>query len=476
VVNDIDLDDVFMYIDRTSSKIGQQYLYYKLRNYKPDKQIRRLKKVFYTNPNLRQNIQIQFSGLNHRKAFELEKLFHTDFVKPKFARYYKILVFITLFILFFSILNKYFLLLLIPVFLINSVLHYKNKIYTSYFIDGIVQMLKAYKIAKEVIKQREIANVFDDDTFLKKIEELKRKSNFILLGEKLNHPTLIVFWLLFEIVKIVFNLEGLVFYSLMDHIEYNKLSIESLFVFIGKIDTAISIIGVERKNQTCSPDFVNEKRLHFVKMYHPLIENCIKNDLLLTEKSFLLTGSNMSGKTTFIRAVALNAILGKSLDFCFAEKFEIPDLKKVMTSIRVNDDLLENKSYYLQEVLKIKEIIKASEDKDNYYLFVLDEILKGTNTQERIAAAKAILSYIDSSHHIVLVSTHDIELVNLLKNRYELYHFNEHIVDNRLYFDYKIKKGAVATGNAIKILELYEFPSEIIKDALLVRKNFIEDK
>ena len=96
----------------------------------------------------------------------------------------------------------------------------------------------------------------------------------------------------------------------------------------------------------------------------------------------------------------------------------------------------------------------------------MDEIFKGTNTIERISGGKAILSYLNKEKHTVLVSTHDIELTELLvKDNYDLYHFSEKIEDNNLFFDHKIKPGKLKTRNAIKILDLYKYPSEIIKEA-----------
>jgi DNA mismatch repair ATPase MutS len=104
--------------------------------------------------------------------------------------------------------------------------------------------------------------------------------------------------------------------------------------------------------------------------------------------------------------------------------------------------------------------------------FVLDEIFKGTNTIERISGGKAILSYLNNSNHIVLVSTHDIELTDLLaQNNYDLYHFSEHIEQEELQFDHLLKKGKLQTRNAIRILELYDYPSEIIFDARTTEKN-----
>ena len=126
---------------------------------------------------------------------------------------------------------------------------------------------------------------------------------------------------------------------------------------------------------------------------------------------------------------------------------------------------MENKSYYFEEVLTIKELINRIEQEENC-LFMIDELFKGTNTIERVAGAKAVLSYLNKNKNIVYASTHDIELAELLKNEFDLYHFTETIENDKLIFDYKLKPGKLTTRNAIKILELNGYPNEIIKEAI----------
>ncbi len=104
-------------------------------------------------------------------------------------------------------------------------------------------------------------------------------------------------------------------------------------------------------------------------------------------------------------------------------------------------------------------------------LFILDEVFKGTNTIERIASAKAILSYLNRKENIVVVSTHDIELADMLDNEYDLYHFTETVEKNELHFDHSIKAGQLRTRNAIKILELSNYPADIIREARQITTN-----
>ena len=244
-----------------------------------------------------------------------------------------------------------------------------------------------------------------------------------------------------------------------------------MFLFIGEIDAAISTASLKSsKNQICTPKFTKNKQIVSKDIYHPLIINCIPNDLNLMDNSMLLTGSNMSGKTTFIKTVAINSILAQTLNICFAEEYAAPFFK-IYTSIKISDNLFESTSYYLEEVLTVKELVDAAANEKNC-LFILDEIFKGTNTIERISGGKAILSFLNKKNHIVLVSTHDIELTDLLeKDNYKLFHFREEIKNEKLFFDHKLKTGKLKTRNAIRILELYDYPKEIITDARKTKKN-----
>lgn len=349
-------------------------------------------------------------------------------------------------------------------------MHYRNKSNTEYYSNGVSQLSKALKVAKTLYKEVEIANHYTDRQFIKKIEAIKLKTEFFGLEKNLNNEYAFAVWVFIEAIKILFNLEYIVFYSFINAIIKEKDSIEKLYLFIGEIDTAISTASLKAGYlETCTPTFTDNNNILVNKIIHPLVENCISNSLELNNKGLLLTGSNMSGKSTFIRTFSINSLLAQTLNLCFATTYNAP-FYKLHSAIRITDDLLEDTSYYLQEVLRVKKLIEASKDRDPC-LFVLDEIFKGTNTIERVSGGKAILSYLNKRNNTVLVSTHDIELTEMLEQEnYALYHFTETIENNKLHFDHKLKPGKLKTRNAIKILDLHEYPSEIIADARQVEK------
>ena len=131
---------------------------------------------------------------------------------------------------------------------------------------------------------------------------------------------------------------------------------------------------------------------------------------------------------------------------------------------------MNDKSYYFEEVLTIKEMIEKSEIPGSN-LFLLDEIFKGTNTIERISAGRAVLSYLNNESNIVFVSTHDIELADLLQGDYKLYHFSEQVNNKTVAFDFKLKEGKLENRNAIRILESNGYPMQIIIEAIDLSKK-----
>ncbi len=194
------------------------------------------------------------------------------------------------------------------------------------------------------------------------------------------------------------------------------------------------------------------------------------NDIKLQQNS-LITGSNASGKSTFVKALALNSIFAQTIYTCTASSFSLSRCLPI-TAMAVSDDILAGDSYFMAEIKALKRTI---EQVDHYpCLCFIDEILKGTNTIERIAASAAILSYLDGKNCLCLIATHDIELTNILVNSYDNYHFQETITDETILFDYQLYTGPAQTKNAIALLNYLEFDQEIIKDAHELVDTFSE--
>jgi len=165
-----------------------------------------------------------------------------------------------------------------------------------------------------------------------------------------------------------------------------------------------------------------------------------------------------------VRAMGVNAVLARTLHTVCADAWRAPMLT-VCTSIGRSDSLTEGKSYYLAEVESVGALVRAKED-GQQHLFLLDEIFRGTNTTERVAAAYAVLSYLNRGNDLVLVATHDIEVIDLLGDGYASHHFREEIVEGAITFDYRIHDGRSSSRNAIALLEIMGYPAELVADAV----------
>jgi DNA mismatch repair ATPase MutS len=247
-----------------------------------------------------------------------------------------------------------------------------------------------------------------------------------------------------------------------------------LYKYVAEIDMLIAVqsvrVGLPHYSK---PVFYTEnKQMDLTDMFHPLIYNCVPNSIhTRTDEGVLITGSNMSGKTTFIRSIAINTLLAQTIYTTCTNGYKAP-LLRLQTSIRTSDDLGEHKSYFQAEALSILDIINQSGGEEPVKsLIIIDEIFRGTNTIERIAAAKSVLTYLTDNKNFVFVSTHDLELAELLDNDYAVYSFEETVNDTRLIFDYKMKTGVLKNKNGIAILETIGYPETVVEDAYIVSEE-----
>lgn len=242
---------------------------------------------------------------------------------------------------------------------------------------------------------------------------------------------------------------------------------------IGEIDMAICVLSFRKSLPFyCLPTFRSENSIDFEDFYHPLLIDPIPNSDKISNDS-IITGSNASGKSTFIKALAVNGILAQTIHTCAAKEFKLR-FSLIITSMAVRDNISEGDSYFIKEIKSLKRILDKVQD--TICTCFVDEILKGTNTIERIAASAAVLKYLHNMDCLCLTASHDIELTHILNNQYDNYHFREHITNDGIYFDYKLKQGPSQTRNAIKLLHYMNFDSQIVESAEALVEKFINTK
>lgn len=267
-------------------------------------------------------------------------------------------------------------------------------------------------------------------------------------------------------IKLVFMIDYVLFHLIQrSYFKYQE-EVMTCYDYISILDNHYSIAMYQHTlTHYCYPKINhNINGLQMKSIIHPLLdeENAIANTIDISNH-ILLTGSNASGKSTFMKAVALNLILAQSIQTATAHSF-IYQPGYVMTSMANADDVLSGDSYFLSELKSIRRLFNTHQC-NKIYCFI-DEIFKGTNTTERIAASESVLSYLDNQKaYQVIAATHDVELSTLLENTYNNYHFNESIQENSIFFDYKIKPGKANTRNAIELLRITQFPIDIYQRA-----------
>ena len=202
--------------------------------------------------------------------------------------------------------------------------------------------------------------------------------------------------------------------------------------------------------------------LHGRDVGHPLLPPaaCVGNDVQVGPPgSFLLvTGSNMSGKSTLLRAVGLNAVLARAGAVVCAQSFRLPPVR-VVTCMSVKDSLARGESFFMAELRRLKQVVDAAESGDRARtLYLLDEILQGTNSAERRIAARAVVRRLLASGAVGAVTTHDLSLADAedLAARSVAVHFTESVrkSDDELCFDYRLGPGVAQSTNALRLLEI----------------------
>jgi DNA mismatch repair ATPase MutS len=241
--------------------------------------------------------------------------------------------------------------------------------------------------------------------------------------------------------------------------------------WVGNVDASLSVASLRaeagpwRVPQAEAPGAATV----ITGVWHPMLESAVPNSIRLNGgEGVILTGSNMSGKSTFLRSVGVCVVLADAINTCPAESYAGPPIR-VRTCIGRTDDLAAGKSYYLAEVEAVLDILRSA-DAPGAHLFLFDELFRGTNTVERLAAGESVLRALvrrpaGMPPAAVIVATHDGELVSMLRDCYTPFHLAETISDKGLTFDYQLRTGPATTRSAIALLELNGAPASLLSAA-----------
>lgn len=236
--------------------------------------------------------------------------------------------------------------------------------------------------------------------------------------------------------------------------------LEALFTGLGEVELALCTASFAAGEAVCRPQWLAEHRLEAQDVRHPLLPDAVPNSGCFA-RCALFTGSNASGKSTFLKALAVNALLAQTMGFCTAGRFALAaGPVPVVSSMAIADDLLAGESYFVAEL----KSLRRADDGEHFLCFV-DEILRGTNTDERLAASQAVLRHLAGTGALCFVATHDGELTTALGDVCDNYHFSETVADGAVVFDYRLRPGPATGRNAIRLLGQMGFPADVVAAA-----------
>lgn len=477
--NDLDLKQIYMMMNNTGSAFGEEYLYALLR-----------KPIFSEEELLERNRLIQFFSLNEKDRLKLQTVFatmgklnkvsifeyinRTDNISEKNVGKHYIMAFG----LIISIVLIFFYPALgapLTVFFIanNIIVYYKKKAkIEGYFtvFSYILRMLDEIKrIRKLDIKEIEkYTNQFVDAQ--EAFKKFKKGSSLVVGGNAMSGDL----WdMILDYVRMLFHVDIIKFNTMLIILRKNRGILNGLYENIGFLDSMIAAASFRSLiDYYCEPKLASKTTpyLKVVDIYHPLLDEPVVNSVE-SNRSVLITGSNASGKSTFIKTMAINAILSQTIYTSLSKSYEASYFR-VFSSMALKDDIFSHESYYIVEIKSLKRILDKLNGEIPVLCFV-DEVLRGTNTLERIAASTQILHSLSKENALCFAATHDIELTHILEKYFDNYHFMERVKENNILFDYKLYSGRAVSKNAIKLLGIMGYSNEIIENANNLANDFL---
>jgi len=472
--SDLNMNDLYSKIERTMTNPGECILYNILRTpLLSDKILKKRKEIirlFQTNKKIREQIQIRLLRMGKQKGNGVTALLCGELPPSTAFKYLFSFLALLAFVLIVAVPPLWgargIIIFILPLYVINLMVTSKIRARLLLQLSAIRYLGAMIRLSKKVaaIKCPELADCCEK---LKKAtsatEKIARKT-FLLFPESSFSSD--IGTLLYAHIDIYFLREVRIFFAVLDEIHAHKEELRLIYRLIGELDALQSAASYrEGLSGYVEPNFSDKELLLEIKdARHPLLTNPVPNSITIREKGVTITGSNMAGKTTFLRTLGVNAILAQTIYTCLAASYT-GNYFRIISLINEADNLIEGKSYYLIEAEHLLKMIKSSE-KEFLTLCLIDEPLAGTNSSERVIASYEVLNYLIDHNALVIVATHDLELAGKLKFAFKSYHFTDDVDDQGLKFDFKLREGITSTSNAIRLLEYLDYPKDIVERSM----------
>ena len=318
---------------------------------------------------------------------------------------------------------------------------------------NLLSLMYEEEFSSELLKELKEKLIDGDKNAVKEMKALKSLVDWI--GDSTGNA----YYLLLNVTMLS---DTFILRNLEEWRSLNGSKLKGWLEVMGEIEALASISNLAFDfDNWCYPDISSEDKVEGIEVAHPMLgEKAVSNSFALNKKEgisrkvALITGSNMSGKSTFLRTIGINLLLSYIGAPVCAKSFSC-SIFSIYTCMRTKDNLEESISSFYAEILRIKILIEAAQKGEKVF-FLLDEIFKGTNSRDRHEGAKVLINQLVNNGAMGLVSTHDLELCDLEQTRNWLknYNFQEYYEDSKIKFDYKLREGKSKTQNAVHLMKL----------------------
>lgn len=508
--NDLELDELFMVMNRTVSAMGEEYLYAMLRQPQFDeaemKERERLISFFLNEEEKRIDVQVALYQIGKQRKYSVyESMNYIRNIKRE-SNLPHILAIVLLFgSLAFAFLKPAIgVIATVVVISYNLTAYMKRRGELDAYLSSVTHLIRLLYATEDVAK----LSVPELSSYVARMKELNKhfaafKRNFWIIGSK--KPTGDIMDMFVSYLRMLFHIDLIKFNGMLKIYDKHADKLNELYEVVGYLDAlcaAASFRALLGEGGYCVPELLSESVpgipgmpgrnadkdanadnsgfsgkvwtpvYEAEELYHPLLDAPVTNSIR-TNRSVLLTGSNASGKSTFLKSVAMGALLAQTIHTVPAKSYRASYFQ-ILSSMALRDNMQGNESYFIVEIKSLKRIYEAAKAPVCTLCFV-DEVLRGTNTVERIAASREVLSGLaNSGRTICFAATHDIELTYLLEKDCDNYHFEETVTDDKVEFDYMLHEGRATSRNAIKLLRMLGYPAEVIERAEQSAEYFLQ--
>ena len=362
--------------------------------------------------------------------------------------------------------------LMIPDFFFNLALHFRSRAKVRQPVMGFLAITRILRGAEEFEKLDRVGISVSEEfrkagkTFV----PFRRGAAFVTAGASVGGGAGEV---LLTYLNIFFHLDMIFYSDAVEAVQSHEGELLLLFARIGEADAAVSAASFRASlGEYCRGSFLPPEtaELSFSDLAHPLLARPVRNSLT-NARNGLITGANASGKSTFLKSIALGAVLAQSIATVPAKSWRAPFFR-IYTSMAIRDNLFRGESYFVVEIRSLSRIGQAADRGGAPVLAIIDEVLRGTNTVERIAASSHILAAYSARKCVVFAATHDSELTDILASVYTNWHFCGRVEHGDVHFDYRLCPGPTKERNAIALLGLNGFSESLADSAEKTAQEF----